>query len=300
MRVRLHPALLLAAFACGEEPPDATPTHPTTGPSPAVSPLQPLPIPDPPEGGTYVPEGYVPDALSHVVIVGDSVTVGTLLEHDKDRWAKLLIDQCPDCYPFDDGDLTDRYGSVDVLDLSEPGMSVTELILWHLIKIENTFGSPVEGGVLIIGTLGLGDIIFGGARPAAEELYINNLRLLNDYFKDPEIFPDGAWFYLVNIYDPTDGVGHYPYCYQGQDMSPLYNATDSANIASRALAVEQGWAWIDARGHFLGHGHQYDNPMAPYYIPDAPFWFIDCLHPNIEGHHEIRRIALAALDGEPL
>jgi lysophospholipase L1-like esterase len=250
---------------------------------------------------TYVPEGYHPTQVAHVVFVGDSVTVGAGLADARDRYASLLLDQCPDCWPFDGGDLTDRFGELEVLDLSEPGMTVTELLIQHIGRIEETFGSPVTGGVLMIGTLGLGDIIFGRGTPAAEDLYIDNLGRLDDYLSDPAVFPDGAWLYLANIYDPTDGTGWYPDCFGSADMSAMTDAFESANAASRELAIERGWAWVDARSHFLGHGHHYDDPDSPYYRADDPVpWYIDCLHPNENGHHEMRRLFLSAIDGVPL
>jgi len=73
-----------------------------------------------------------------------------------------------------------------------------------------------------------------------------------------------------------------------------------AHAAGCLAAAERGFAVLDLRGHFLGHGYHAEDPTVPSYDPEDPtLWFApDCIHPNDRGHHEVRRLFHAAITGE--
>ena len=115
-------------------------------------------------------------------------------------------------------------------------------------------------------------------------------------------FPDGSFIYISNVYDPTDDVGQASGCFFSFDLSDIWPYFHDANEAIYNFAEDSGVAMVDLNGHFLGHGWNYDDSDLPVYHSDDPtVWFdADCLHPNDIGHHEVRRLFHAAIDGTPL
>ena len=65
---------------------------------------------------------------------------------------------------------------------------------------------------------------------------------------------------------------------------------------------EKGFSVVDLRGHFSGHGfNASDSSVYGHDAEDTSNWFDnDCIHPNDRGHHEIRRLFHAAIEGLPL
>lgn len=270
--------------ACAPAPVAAPPTG-GTEPSPTADTGTPI-EPDP-DVATFLP-GPPPANVARVLFVGDSITYGTSVDLE-DRWTVGLS-----------ADLEARFGPIEFLNVSYPGQTVYGLLHHGVPVVEDTWGPVVDGPVLVIGTLGTGDNTFGRGSPAGREWFLSNLSALLDLLQDPQRFPDGASLYLANIYDQTDGTGHLLDCWPGNDRIALQAAFAAANEGSLALARERGFAWVDTRGHFRGHGGRFDDPTFEAHDPEDPtLWYGDCVHPDPRGHDELRRLFLAAIEGVP-
>ena len=107
---------------------------------------------------------------------------------------------------------------------------------------------------------------------------------------------------MTNVYEPTDGAGQADECFLGLDVSAAEPVLTDLNGRLRVLAEDMGFAYVDLRGHFNGHGFNHDDPSIPNYDADDPtLWFQgDCIHPTRRGHHELRRLVLSAADNEPM
>lgn len=285
---------ILLLVACAPEP------EPTEGSDPLAA--------VDPHVDSWVPEAFPPAAVERVVFFGDSITEGVgVNNHDNSYVGLLLGDDGAERWPeHEGGDLVDRFGELEVLDVSVGGATTDTVISNQLPEVDATLGPVASGPTLVLGTIGGNDALFALLNPdgleGAREQLLDNLREIVDFFYDEARFPDGAYLYLTNVYEPTDGMGQHASCFYGLDLSHVLVDLEPTNQATLGLAQEQGWAWIDLRGHFLGHGYFHEDPSIEQHDPDDPsLWFVeDCIHPNARGHHEIRRLFLAALDDEPL
>ncbi len=283
---------LLLALACtegGTEP--LLPTEPTVEPDPDVR--------------SYWPDTFPPPAASRIVFFGDSITRGYGVENEDNVYKRLLVENNDGKWPtFEGDDLTARYGELEVVDVSRDGATTDTVLLQQLPLVEEALGPTAAGPTLVVGTIGGNDMlaaVFSGDLEAATEVFLANIEQITDFFLDPERFPDGAYLAITNVYEPTDGIGQVEECFYGLDMGPLREDFDVANQATLALAERDGWAWIDLEAHFVGHGFRHDEDGFWADEDDPTLWFQpDCIHPNTRGHHEVRRLFLAALDGEPL
>ncbi|MBI5094880.1 MAG: SGNH/GDSL hydrolase family protein [Candidatus Hydrogenedentes bacterium] len=107
-------------------------------------------------------------------------------------------------------------------------------------------------------------------------------------------FPGGCHIFLLNIYDPTDGIGDpqnagLPPWKDGLALIDAYNA-----VISRCAAKYSYVHLVDMHAAFLGHGIHCTQPWLPQYHRDDPhYWYYDNLEdPNDRGYDAIRRILL--------
>jgi lysophospholipase L1-like esterase len=273
---------------------------------PTATPTDPGPPADP-DVDTYVPPSFPPPDPQHLVFFGDSITAGYGIAKPEAVYTALLQANRDRAWPdFAGDDLHARFANLgDVLDVSIPGATTASVLEEQLPMIEAEWGPVVEGQVLVMGTIGgndLTEMIFSGADlDAGTAELLANLKALTDFFADPVRFPDGAYVAITNVYEPSDGVGQVDECFFGLDLSAVVPTFEQLTVDSRAQAERDGWAWVDLRGHFRGHGFHYDDEGDWYDAEDPTLWFQDdCIHPNERGHHEIRRLFLAAVDAVPL
>lgn len=258
-----------------------------------------------PDVSTYVP-GHFPAAdPQRVVFLGDSITAGYGVPNPENAYVQLLLDNNEARWPdHAEADLGARFPELEVLDVSVSGATTDSLIAVQLPRVDAAWGPSVAGETLVVITIGGNDMsegTFSGDPAGAVDSVVANLEVIADHFLDPARFPDGAYVYITNVYEPTDGTGQVDECFYGLDLSAVIEEFERLLDESRALAEAQGWAWVDLRGHFLGHGFRYDEEGDWTDEEDPTLWFQDdCIHPNPRGHHEIRRLFLAAIDGEPL
>ena len=295
------PALLLLFAACTIPEDEApTPTHQ----------LLPGPV-----FGTWLPDDYIPQNPSRVLFLGDSITRGTGADTHARGYPRLLLQNDDDTWPdWVTADLESSFGPIDEIhNVSHGGDRTGSVAGTQLTQLSERIGKSVEGQSLVVITIGGNDMLLTllGAgihqdpdTMVASELgiMIDNLTAVITYFADPLRFPDGAYIYLTNVYDPTDAVGHAPACFNDLDLDPVLHYLDDANRAILLLAKKLNFAYVDLRGHFLGHGLNHDMSDSTWYdTTDPSQWFDpDCIHPNNRGHHEIRRLFLGAITQAPL
>lgn len=260
-------------------------------------------IPPDPDVQSWSPPSFPPAAVDRIVFLGDSITAGygidnranrytSLLEQNNDtRWAEFIGD-----------DLTARYGPVEVVDVSRSGAQTPDLTERQIPDLEAQ--GPFPGPTAVFITIGGNDLVNGltapGGPSSVPPRVEANIRAAVDELK--ALFPDGASILITNIYEPTDGEGQTNECFFGLRVDAAEPALDDANGRTLALAQEQGFAWVDLRAHFKGHGFNHGRETIDAYdAADPTLWLQDdCIHPTARGHHEIRRLFLAALDNEPL
>ncbi len=260
-----------------------------------------------PDVNTWVPESWPVETPARIVFFGDSITKGAGARSDGLDYVSLLLSNDNERYPAYEGwDLTTMFGGVPAYDASQNGATTETVIDVQLPAIMDAIGEQPEGLTLVVGTIGgndAQDVVFG-LRDLGEERerIADNVDQIANYFLDDQRFPDGAMVYITNVYEPTDAEGQADGCFFGIDLSFVLDDFEGLNQDTLARAQQSGWAWVDLRGHFLGHGHNFDNTeMEAYDESDPTLWMAgDCIHPNDRGHHEVRRLFLSAIDNRPL
>lgn len=303
--LRLLPALVLFTAGCGEGA--------STDPTDQV-PDEPRQYDADPHVDTYLPDNYRATDPARVIYLGDSITAGAGASAPGLNYTDLLVTNDDGTWDgWGEQDLESLFGDIEVVDVSVGGARTGSLIGRQLPNLSDKIGDSVSGETIVVITIGGNDMqaamvpmITANDKEAAYEEQIrptiDNFGTIIDYFQDSARFPDGAFVYMTNVYEPTDNEGQTPQCFFGVDLGPVLPYLDRANGEFRDLAIERGIAMVDLRGHFLGHGHNYDTPeMEPYDGADPTLWLADdCIHPNDRGHHEVRRLFLTAIDGRPL
>lgn len=262
-----------------------------------------------PDVHSVLPEGYVASDPQRVIFLGDSITerygasedglayVGLMEQNDDTVWPERAGDDLATLYP----DLT------EFVDVSRGGATTDTLLSSQIPKLDDQMSFPAEGESIVVITIGGNDVtllLTSGSTDYSEPLQTiqDNLREIVGFFQDPANFPDGAYLYVTNVYDPSDGTGQADECFYGLDLSHLMEPMAQTNAGYAAMAEELGFAMVDMHGHYLGHGFNADDQTNEHYAgDDYALWFYqDCIHPNDAGHNEIRRLFMSAIRGEAL
>ncbi len=264
--------------------------------------------PEPLTDQTFLPVDYQPVAPQRILFLGDSITAsgGSL------SYRPLLLENRDDVWPEYAGlDLATLYPDMtEAVNVASGGSTTSRLVEQQLPQLDEIFGGPVAGETMTVLTIGGNDMQLALASVLADQYelaelrvdtLLDNMELMFDHLLDAERFGDGNRVYLANVYDPSDGQGVTEGCFGGFDLSVVLPLLDEANEGILALAEERGVAMVDMRYHFAGHGYGHDPDEPPPDPDDPDVWFEpDCIHPNDRGHHEIRRLFYAAIEGEPL
>lgn len=256
-------------------------------------------MPDP-DAASWSPEHFPPDQLDRVVFLGDSITYGYGIDVAANQYKNLLVENHDRRWPtFAGDDLTARYGAVEVLDASRNGAETDDL----QGQIDQLRSQPTDGTTAVFVTIGGNDLVGaltspGGLDNIAPRIEANVADAVDAL---QALYPQSHLLF-TNVYEPTDGEGQTNACFMGLSVAAAEPALDDANARTLALAKDRGFAWVDLRGHFKGHGFNHERETIDAYHDDDPTLWLqsDCIHPNARGHHELRRLFLAAFDGEPL
>lgn len=295
---------LLFAAACSDKGGDGSDTD-SDAASAADTDTTAVANPDP-DVNTYIPDGYRPKAPVRLVFLGDSITAGSgaskaslqytslLQENDASRWQG-----------YNKVDLESMFGTIDeVIDVSVGGATTATMKSQQIPALKAKLGTlPAEGETIIVFTIG-GNDAQGALNPFANAQQVINTAFKNtqtmiDQLTDPAVFAETPHIYATNIYEPSGGVGKSS-CFFGIDYADKLPVLDDYNNRLADLGQERGFSVVDLHGQFLDHGVNADDASAPNHdADDATVWFYDdCIHPNDRGHHELRRLFAAAIDGK--
>jgi hypothetical protein len=107
-------------------------------------------------------------------------------------------------------------------------------------------------------------------------------------------FPGSYHIFLLNIYDPTDGIGDIehtglPAWDDGLEILAEYNA-----IIADACERRDDTTLVDIHAEFMGHGiHSRQFWRSTYDSDDPGYWYYANLEdPNDRGYDAIRRLSL--------
>jgi lysophospholipase L1-like esterase len=288
----------LYATACGSDQPHEIPTLGA--------------LPQPMRSGLTVRQAA---PVTHVIIVGDSISEGLGAERQDLSYARLLYRNDDQMYPHEKGlDLRSHFGpNLHYLTVAHAGDTSDDVIRHQLPRLADQLaqkaGSRAEGviaqngtwqvpgRVLVVMTVG-GNDVQSALRPnpnftgpvLAHSMI--NLRAIMDFFEDRNHFAGGVSMYFGNVYDTTDGEDQMHSCMPGMAFPGLSQALDVWSDSFAQLAQQRQATLVDLLGLFRGHGFNFANPDNPYFNPrDITLWVYerDCIHPNNRGHHKLRR-----------
>lgn len=321
-------AALLASLCsggCGSSPaasPDlhtdgATPDHQSSGLE-ASSPDHQLPDlfagEKPPRPDLYVEKAPGPTDLTMFVNLGDSIAAGygvaTTLKY------RVLLTKNDDAtYPDWKGkDFDTKYPGIQISDRSYPGATSDDLES-QVAAVPINYG----GSTLVVISIGGNDLMDNyqalldpAQTKALADTVEKNVAKVVDHFKDTTKYPHPTYFIIFTIYDPTDGMADIPEnaevvdtCKSFKAFAPLVGKQVLASFAvyNGALITMAGKQQLmigDNHSRFLGHAFNYNNKASLFYDAANPTLWLqkDCIHPNVLGHHEIRREVWRVLFGE--
>ena len=262
--------------------------------------------------------------VSHVVVLGDSISSGTGAERRELSYASLLVKNDDERYPDDRGsDLRHLFGpNVRYINLARDGDTTYDVLARQLPKLfeilageaiagvggsyHTDSGFVLPGRIVLVFTAG-GNDFQRGIRPnpnftgSALSRSLVNLSSIIDAFGDKAMFPGGAQAYFGNIYDVTDGEDQLNACMRGMAFPGMSDALEVWSQQYSNLAHSQRARLVDMLGLFRGHGFNFDNPHNPFHDPgDTTLWVYDrdCIHPNNLGHHMLRRAFFQQIESD--
>ncbi len=254
---------------------------------------------------SYVPASFTPPDVSRLIVMGDSISTGTGASKTSLSYYALLDQNDDSTWPAEAAtDLKSYYGhDVTVVDVAQDGATTSTLIQQEVPNLEQELPAP-KGRSMVVITIGgndlLGAMAPGGGDPTGAVLTnaIQNITATVQALQDTTKFPDGTSIYLMDVYDPSDGVGSAQGCFYNLSFPQFVTALDTWKQKYVQLGQQMRFAVIDALGAFHGHGFHYDDPSNQYYqAKDPTLWFApDCIHPDDRGHDEIRRLFYEAVD----
>lgn len=250
--------------------------------------------------------------VTRLIVLGDSISKGQVAAVGMGYFDHLH------------SQLKQRYGSVDLVK-NAMGQTATDNLIARLLEgsAGTPLGSLINGGfpasghTIVVMTVGGDDInhaldagasnaeLLGPHLISAQANLVAIVQWLRgEVSPGVDRFPDGVSIYLMNVYDPTDGELFAQTT--GCTMPPVPQMAGVASawrvgftaVAQQLETQANGFAVIDAYGHFLGHGHHYDDANNAFYrSADPTGWFpSNCTHPAELGHGEIAKLFWEAID----
>ena len=280
----------------------------TDGPAPKLD--GPAPTPDgpvkKPDAGTAPVK---PTKVTLLVNIGDSHAAGYYATSGN-SYKALLVKNNNLLYPAYKGkDLSTLFPGIKVVDKSKSGAKTSAIL-----KQAKSVSGNLLGNTLVVMSAGGNDFNESVATmlmPAAiAQKATGNLKQIAAHFANTAKFPGTVTLVMLNIYDPTDGMGNIPnkgglsgFCKTilkfglvgGLVVTNL--ALFNGELAKFATANKVLLA--DQHKRFLGHGFHHADPKNKHYnATDPSLWFYkDCAHANNRGHHEVRTLIWSKLFG---
>jgi hypothetical protein len=272
------------------------------------------------------------DPPPRVVTLGDSVSSSPT---HRESYAGLLATNDDRLFPaFAGKDLTTKYGAtLDLVRLDRGGDSYHSLANGDsplctcsgeacAEKTEPCLDTSSESETTVIIELGGNDLLSAFVRLLGrEELRRNPSSILTALEADVEkvfaftadraLFETAPKVFVLNAYDPSDGVGDIAEIASGilppsLDIDVTVVSSTLALsilggfneiIARRAAAI--GATVVDTHDHFLGHGYHFDDASHPNHSAnDETQWIRGIFDPTLRGAHELRRLVYRAITGE--
>ncbi|KAK1548334.1 hypothetical protein Q3G72_019944 [Acer saccharum] len=285
--------LFSSLYACGAVPQEAELAGPN---APATQ-----------ESALTTRKGKVNSEVTHLFVLGDSISQGLGAESAARSYAGLLYNNDDAAYPQDSTyDLRHLFGAhLAYTNVAHSGDTSRDVRYQQLPRLaadprDDKVGlgnTPVRGHVLVVMTIG-GNDLQSALRPNPNftgnllNSSIDNVQAIMDFFQDTERFPDGASIFFGNVYDITDGEDQAHACLAGLAFPGFSHALEVWGHAYNELAYQRHATFIDLVSLFHGHGFNYANPHNPYFNRKDPTLWVydrDCVHPNNQGHHMLRR-----------
>jgi lysophospholipase L1-like esterase len=267
-----------------------------------------------------VPPNFKPTSAARIVVMGDSISAGYGTTNPSSgsspytslAYYSLLEANNNTVWPSEMSDSLSAEFSVaniPVLNVAVPGATTGSMISSpdqrsSLDSMLFTGGATsVSGATIVVITIGGNDLVAqletdletASDSSANQNLSnaISNIRSVINYFTASK-FPDGVFIYLANVYDPSGGTGMLSgACAQSiagvnTPVTDPYIEGILANWESAyvSLATELKFSIVDAHGGFLTHG----------VAATDTYFYRDCIHPNNEGHNELRNLFFEAID----
>ena len=242
-------------------------------------------------------------ALGLLLILGDSISAGVGASRASLAYPALLHHNDAARWPAQRGaDLAGAgEGPVPVLDLARGGATTADALRALQAWQHRPGRAAVRGRAIVVMTAGGNDLknaLFAGAMgagPAQAQQAghaalagaLRNLGQIVAILRDSAVFPDGCAIYLATVYDPSDGRELVQTPYGPLRLAGFSAAVKAWREAYVALAQRLDLGLVDAHALFLGHGYA-QGRAAPGAHGGQDSWFADPIHPNDEGHHQLR------------
>ncbi len=265
------------------------------------------------------------DEVERLVLVGDNLAQNPT---SKTSYPALLLANDDALFPdFAGKDLAHALPGLDVVRLDRGGDSyravadnLESLCTCFYACEERCLSIMDSSATLLIVQLGVNDLASGALQlindddlradptPLIEEVRAAVRKVLA-WTQRSDLFPRPPLVYVVNIYDPSDGVGDIPQL--AAEILPLPSGADEVTPEQVLTLVQTfdtllheeaeriGATVVDVRTPFLGHGLHHDDVETPSYDAEDPTrWIRGFLDPNLRGAHELRRALWHSLTGE--
>jgi lysophospholipase L1-like esterase len=247
--------------------------------------------------------GMLPSAFGTYIEIGDSISDKGGSPTTAPYYYDLLFSNDNTTYPRWAGlDLKTKFGVQNHVHAAVAG-SQTKDLLGQVMGL----AASLPGPILVTVTSGGNDLRAAGTQAIAgtDSMYITQMATNIDSFlaaiTTKDRFGSGVEVYVLfaNVYDPTDKTGDFMSKETGGSTCPL-----PLSLYPKADAVAVFGRWDKP---FMTELPKYPNVFeAPLYdtflghgIHDMDDWFYtDCIHPNKQGMHELRRMFWKALTGQ--
>jgi len=236
---------------------------------------------------------------------GDSITAGFGASPGKSFFTRLLKNPDDEFEDLQGITLTKVLPNIEGINIALSGSTSLEMVDVLLPKLE-TYSEETYG--IVVASIGGNDVIhmYGRTPPREGAMYGATIEEAEPWIENFDVrltqildeigthFPGGYHIFLMNIYDPTDGIGDVvnaglPAWSDARAVHGAYNDVIEATCEERSDTT-----LVDIYDEFMGHGiHSTQFWRSFYHSEDPGYWYYDNLEdPNDRGYDSIRRLML--------